>query len=78
MIKRVVSLNKNMTFETAISKLSDIVAKLESGSESLDNSLKLFEEGTALASFCYEKLQTAEQKIKQITACEESDESNNG
>lgn len=76
MIKRVVSLNKNMTFETAISKLSDIVSKLESGSESLDNSLKLFEEGTALASFCYEKLQTAEQKIKQITACEESDESN--
>jgi exodeoxyribonuclease VII small subunit len=65
-----------MTFETAISKLSDIVSKLESGSESLDNSLKLFEEGTALASFCYEKLQTAEQKIKQITACEESDESN--
>ena len=44
-------MNKNMSFEAAISKLSGIVAKLESGSESLDNSLKLFEEGTALAYF---------------------------
>lgn len=71
-------MNKNMTFETAISKLGEIVTKLESGSESLDNSLKLFEEGTALASFCYNKLQTAEQKIKQITAYEEGNEEKNG
>jgi exodeoxyribonuclease VII small subunit len=70
-------MNKNMTFETAIGKLDDIVSKLESGSESLDDSLKLFEEGTALASFCYTKLQTAEQKIKQITVQEESGEENN-
>ncbi|HEX3038337.1 MAG TPA: exodeoxyribonuclease VII small subunit [Oscillospiraceae bacterium] len=70
-------MNKNMTFETAIGKLSDIVAKLESGSESLDDSLKLFEEGTALASLCYTKLETAEQKIKQIAVHEESGEENN-
>lgn len=67
-------MNKNMTFETALEKLSQIVAKLESGDESLDDSLKLFEEGTALSSYCYTKLQNAEQKIKQISAFDESEE----
>lgn len=67
-------MNKNMTFETAIGKLAEVVAKLESGNESLDNSLKLFEEGTALAAFCYEKLQTAKQKIKQISSDDEKAE----
>ena len=61
-------MNKNMTFETAMNKLNDIVTKLESGTESLETSLKLFEQGSELTAFCYQKLQTAEQKIKEITA----------
>lgn len=66
-------MNKNMTFESAMGKLEEIVNKLESGNESLEGSLKLFEEGSALASLCYGKLQNAEQKIKQISEFEEAD-----
>ena len=66
-------MNKNMTFESAMGKLNEIVNKLESGNESLESSLKLFEEGSALASLCYGKLQNAEQKIKQISEFEEID-----
>lgn len=63
-------MNKNITFETAMNKLGEIVGKLERGEVSLDESLKLFEQGTELAAFCYEKLQKAEQKITQITSLE--------
>ena len=53
-----------MTFESAISRLEEIVRSLENGSEALDRSLALFEEGIALVKFCNSKLDTAEQKIK--------------
>ena len=64
-------MKKNMTFEAAMAELSKIVEKLESGEASLDESLKLFEEGTKLSSFCYQKLQSAEQKVAEITQMEE-------
>jgi exodeoxyribonuclease VII small subunit len=64
-------MNKKMTFEDAAEKLDAIVEKLEGGEETLEGSLKLFEEGTALASFCYKKLSSAEQKITELTAVEE-------
>jgi exodeoxyribonuclease VII, small subunit len=70
-------MNKSTTFETAMKRLEEIADRLESGEESLEGSLKLFEEGSALASFCYGKLQNAEQKIKQITDLEETG-ANNG
>lgn len=69
-------MNKNMSFETAMGKLEEIVNKLESGNETLENSLKLFEEGSALASFCYGKLQNAEQRIKQISEFESEGDKN--
>lgn len=65
-----------MSFETAMGKLEEIVNKLESGNETLENSLKLFEEGSALASFCYGKLQNAEQRIKQISEFESEGDKN--
>lgn len=65
-------MNKNITFETAMKKLSEIVAKLESGSLSLEESLKLFEEGTALSTHCYQKLEKAEQKIREIDELEKA------
>lgn len=65
-------MNKKMTFETAMQKLSEIVAKLESGSLSLEESLKLFEEGTALSAHCYQKLEQAEQKIREIDELEKA------
>lgn len=65
-------MNRNMAFETAMKRLEEIVNRLESGEESLETSLKLFEEGSSLAAHCYGKLQSAEQKIKQITDLEET------
>lgn len=70
-------MNKKMTFEEALTKLNTIVNQLESGNEPLENSLKLFEEGSRLASFCYQKLNNAEQKIKQITELENTNGENN-
>lgn len=65
-------MNKNMTFESSMKRLEEIVGKLENGEESLESALKLFEEGSALAALCYGKLQNAEQKMRQITELEET------
>ena len=64
-------MNKKMTFEAAAARLSEIVEQMESRNVPLDESMKLFEEGSALASFCYGKLSAAEQKIRTITEKEE-------
>ena len=58
---------KKQSYEEAISSLETIVTKFESGEASLDESLKLFEEGTKLAAFCSKALDTAEQKIRTIS-----------
>ena len=63
-------MNKTISFETAMKKLAEIVEKLESGSLSLEESLKLFEEGSALSAHCYQKLEQAEQKIREIDGLE--------
>ena len=64
---------KNTTFETAVHKLEEIVAKLEQGDASLEESLKLFEQGSELAAFCYRKLETAQQRIREISQADEED-----
>lgn len=58
---------KGKSFEAELKKLQEIVAKLEGGAESLGDSLKLFEEGTKIAKFCYNVLDTAEQKITDLS-----------
>ncbi len=59
------------TFEKAMARLEQIVAALESGRCTLDDSLKLFEEGTKLTAYCSKMLKEAEQKIVKLTATEE-------
>ena len=55
-----------MTFETAMTRLEEIVRQLESGKATLDESLALYEEGIALVKLCSGRLDEAEQKIKII------------
>ena len=55
---------KTMTFEAAMARLEEILHMLESGSEGLDASLKLYEEGISLIRACSEKLESAEQSVK--------------
>ena len=57
---------ENMTFETAMTRLEQIVRQLESGKVTLDESLSLYEEGIALVKLCSGRLDEAEQKIKII------------
>ena len=42
---------KTHTYEDSMQKLEQIVSRLESGEATLDESLKLFEEGAKLAAF---------------------------
>ncbi len=57
---------EDMSFETAMTRLEQIVRALEDGKVSLDDSLKLYEEGIALVRLCSGRLDEAEQKIKII------------
>jgi exodeoxyribonuclease VII small subunit len=50
-------------FEDAMKELEEIVKRLESGDLSLEESLKIFEEGIALSRYCFKKLEEAEKKI---------------
>ena len=53
-------------FEESITELEKIVADLESGDNTLDESMKKFEEGMKLAKNCNEFLEKAEKKISVI------------
>lgn len=57
-----------LSYEEAMKRLEEIVAKLEQDDEtlSLDTSLQLYEEGIRLANFCNTILDKAELKISQI------------
>lgn len=58
---------KNMTFEQSMQRLEQIVRTLERGDAQLDDSLKLFQEGTALVRSCGKLLDEAELAIKKVT-----------
>ena len=55
------------TFEQSLSRLEKIVSTLEDGDVSLENSLKIYEEGILLSKECMETLTKAELRIKQLT-----------
>ena len=51
-------------FEDSLNKLEKIVSQLEEGDISLEESLKLFEEGIRLSRFCNQKLDEAEKRVE--------------
>ena len=55
--------DNKLSFEESIKRLDDIVRLLEKGDAPLSESLKLFEEGTALISSCDIMLNDAEQMV---------------
>lgn len=57
---------KNMTFEASMQRLEQIVRTLERGDAQLDESLKLFQEGTELVHLCGKLLDEAEMEIKKV------------
>lgn len=58
---------RELKFEDAIKRLEEIVKLMEGGELSLEDSLKVFQEGMELAGFCNKKLDEAEKKINVIT-----------
>lgn len=50
-------------FEELMQNLENITAKLENDKLSLDESVKLFEEGMKISKECNEKLEDAEKRI---------------
>jgi len=51
-------------FEISLKKLEDAVNRLESGELSLEDSLKIFEEGVKHASICNRKLSEAQKRVE--------------
>lgn len=51
-------------FEQSLKQLETIVAQMERGDISLEESVKLFEEGTKLAEQCKQQLAEAEGKVE--------------
>lgn len=57
---------KNPTFEENMARLEQIVRAMERGDVPLEESLKLFQEGTALVKTCGKLLDDAEQQVTKI------------
>ena len=52
------------SFESAIKELEQLVADMESGRLSLEESLAAYKRGIELGSYCQKTLDTAEQQVK--------------
>ncbi|MBE1446103.1 MULTISPECIES: exodeoxyribonuclease VII small subunit [unclassified Paenibacillus] len=52
------------SFEEAMDKLEEIVARLESGDVPLEQAIELFQEGMKLSQLCGQKLEQVERKIE--------------
>jgi exodeoxyribonuclease VII small subunit len=54
----------NLSFESALERLEDVVDRLEGGDLELEGALASFEEGVALTRRCAEQLDTAERRVE--------------
>ena len=55
-----------LTFEAALKELEEVVARLESGSASLEESITLYARGAELRRHCEDKLKSAEERVARI------------
>ena len=58
--------DKELSFEKAYEELEIISDKLNSGDVSLEEALKLYEEGIKLSTLCSKALENAKQKIETL------------
>jgi exodeoxyribonuclease VII small subunit len=64
--KRTEKAVEELTYEEALAELEQIVSVLESEQNQLEEAIKLFERGQALAARCGVLLEGAELKVKQV------------
>ena len=55
-------------FEAALTELEKIIEKMESGEQSLEESLKSFQRGIELTRACQQGLKEAEQRVEKLLA----------
>jgi exodeoxyribonuclease VII small subunit len=55
-----------LSFEAALKELEAIVTRLESGDETLEESIHLYERGSALRARCADRLDAAQARIEAI------------
>lgn len=58
--------SKTIQFEAAMQELESLVARMEKGDRSLEDSLKDFERGVELTRLCQTALRDAEQKVQKL------------
>ncbi|MEA1921055.1 MAG: exodeoxyribonuclease VII small subunit [Pseudomonadota bacterium] len=58
------------SFEDSMKRLEEVVGKLEGDEVSLEESLKLFEQGVKLMRFCHLRLSEVEEKVQTLVADE--------
>ena len=58
--------NETMSFEAQMARLEQIVRAMERGDVPLDESLKLFQEGTELVRSCGKLLDEAQLQVKKV------------
>ncbi|MFZ8906737.1 MAG: exodeoxyribonuclease VII small subunit [Poseidonia sp.] len=58
--------DNTMTYDEALRRLEDLVSQLERGGKNLDETLAMFEEGTALLKRCQEELGEVEGRLAEL------------
>lgn len=64
---------EELTFEEALAELEEIVASLEEEQGQLEDAIRLFERGQALATRCGVLLEAAELKVRQVVGADAVD-----
>ena len=62
-----------MSYNDAMKRIEEIVTSLEAGGTSLDETLKMFEEGAKLLKECQQELEQAEKRIDGIRLDDSAD-----
>ena len=62
---------ESQTFEASMARLEQIVRAMERGDVALEESLKLFQEGTELVRNCQKLLDDAQLQIKKVMTAED-------
>lgn len=57
-----------LTFEEALRRLDEVVARLEGGEVGLEEAVALFEQGQGYLAACRERLAAAQRRIEELTA----------
>lgn len=59
-------MSEEMTYDEALRRLEELVSQLERGGKNLDETLAMFEEGTALLKRCQNELNEVEGRLAEL------------